>query len=217
MTDRLKKIESSNKQDSAKTKNSWICQHEKILVTSPVLDIVERHCKSSEDDREFNFYLMRSRDWCNIIPVTEDGKVVMVKQYRIGISEHTLEVPGGVIDPNDSNTQEAAIREMEEETGYAPLPGARCQNLGWSFPNPAIQDNRVHSFIIGPVRKIRDQNLDDGEMIEVIEVPLSEIGDRILNGEINHALMLITFFFLFLRASQSSRTLESELSRFTRI
>jgi len=198
------------------TKNTWICEEEKTLISSPVIEIIQRNCRSSEDERKYVFYLMRSRDWCNIIPITEDGKVVMVKQYRIGISDHTLEVPGGVSDPGDQDCEAAAIREMKEETGYTPLPGAQCLKLGWTFPNPAILDNRCYSYVIGPVRKATDQKLDHGEMIEVVEIPISEIPDRILKGEISHALMLNTFFLLALKSEEASKALLGELTRFTR-
>jgi ADP-ribose pyrophosphatase len=195
--------------------NTWILDNEKILVSSPAITVIEQNRRSSEDGRAHKFYLLRSRDWCNIIPVTEDGKVVFVKQYRIGISDHTLEVPGGIADPEDKDLASAALREMEEETGYAPLPGARCVPLGWSHPNPAILDNRVHSFIVGPVRKAHEQRLDDGEMIETAEVPIEEIPSLILKGEISHALMLNTFFFLALRNPEISARLAGELQAFS--
>lgn len=198
-------------------KNSWICKQEKTLISSPVLDVVEQKCQSSEDDREFNFYVLRSKDWCNIIPITEDGKIVMVRQYRIGIREKTLEFPGGVADSTDSDFQATAIREMAEETGYVPLPEAQCHYLGWVFPNPAILDNRNHSFIIGPVRKASTQNLDPGEMIEVEEVPLSEIPDRILKGEFQHSLMLNSLLLLMLRNRDSFPLLTLEMDKFSRI
>jgi ADP-ribose pyrophosphatase len=197
-------------------KNSWICEQEKTIITSPVIEIIERKCKSSEDDRQLTFYLLRARDWCNIVPITEDGKIVMVKQYRIGISDHTLEAPGGVTDPADQDAQSAALREMEEETGYTLLPGGKCKYLGWTFPNPAMQDNRSHSYVVGPVKRTARQNLDAGEMIEVVEVPISEIPDRIRAGEISHALILNSFFFLSLETQEGSSGLLRRLNDFTR-
>jgi 8-oxo-dGTP pyrophosphatase MutT (NUDIX family) len=140
----------------------------------------------------------------------------MVKQYRIGIAGYTLEVPGGVIDPQDLNDEIAAVRELTEETGYCPVLGAKCLHLGWTFPNPAIMDNKCHSYVIGPVKKTLAQKLDPGEMIEVVEIPIAEIPERILKGEINHALMLNTFFFLALGSKITSTTLVNELSQFVR-
>lgn len=197
-------------------RNAWICETEKNLLTSPIMSIVQQQCRSSEDGRLHTFYLFRSRDWCHIIPITEDGKIVMVKQHRIGIAQQTLEIPGGVTDPSDVDTQAAAIREMEEETGYAPLPGARVLPLGWAFPNPAIQDNRCHSFVVGPVRRKGPQRLDPAEMIEVVEVPIAELPARILGGEFTHALMLNAFLFLLLKNPEGSALLAQELQAFVR-
>lgn len=197
-------------------KNSWIAESEKTIVTSPVMEVIEQVCRSSEDDRRHRFYILRSRDWANIIPVTEDGKVVLVKQYRIGVARHTLEIPGGVADADEADAQAAAIREMIEETGYAPLPGAECISIGSSFPNPAIQDNRVHSFLIGPVRKARDQKLDSGEMIEVVEVPIERIPEMLRNGEIDHALIANAFLQLAFRSSAAREELVQTLGSFSR-
>ncbi len=204
------------KPNTENQKNSWICENEKTVFSSPIMELIERKCFSSEDSRKFNFYLLRSKDWCNIIPITEDGKIVMVRQYRIGISAHTVEVPGGVCDSSDANTQVTALREMEEETGYTLLPGGKCIALGSTFPNPSILNNRCHSFVVGPVKKTNQQKLDPGEMIEVAEIPIAEIPTQILEGKISHALMLNTFFLLALQSKKTSEALVSELGQFTR-
>jgi 8-oxo-dGTP pyrophosphatase MutT (NUDIX family) len=196
-------------------KNTWICEKETVVVSSPVLNVILRKCRSSEDSRQHDFYLMRSDDWCNIIPVTEDGKVVLVKQFRIGVNDHTLEVPGGVIDRSDGDPQKAAVREMEEETGYKVLPNTQVTSLGWTHPNPAILNNRCFSYIVGPVRKQCSQKLDEGEMIEVVEVPITEIPKLILEGKITHALMLNAFFYLSLSSERCAQELTQALKKFS--
>ena len=108
----------------------------------------------------------------------------------------------------------AAVRELEEETGYVPLPGARSDALGWAWPNPAIQNNRVHSFIVGPVRRAKAQNLDPGEMIDVVEVDLEAIPGMILGGEIRHALILNAFFQLLLKDGAAGGALVESLRRY---
>jgi ADP-ribose pyrophosphatase len=191
--------------------NEWITEADRTLLESPIMSVHELSCRSSEDSRSMKFYTLKSRDWCNIIPITEDGKVILVKQFRIGVARHTLEIPGGVADPTDGDIQTTALREMTEETGYVPLPGAQCKRLGSVYSNPAIQNNRTYSLIVGPVRKERNQNLDPGEMIEIIEVPFSEIPKMLLDGRIEHGLMLNTFFFLLMGAPEFPALLEKQL------
>src|SRR6476469_5123856 len=82
-------------------------------------------------------------DWCNIIPVRKDGRIVMVRQFRFGAWQPSLEIPGGIVDPGE-DPQTAAVRELAEETGYRP---ARVIALGHVHPNPALQPNRCHSFL----------------------------------------------------------------------
>jgi 8-oxo-dGTP pyrophosphatase MutT (NUDIX family) len=192
-------------------KNAWICESEKTLLTSPVMSIIEQKCRSSENERRLTFYLMRSRDWCNIVPITEEGKVVMVRQHRIGIAAETTEIPGGVMDPGDPDAQAAALREMQEETGYVALPGAKVTSLGWVHPNPAILDNRCHLFVVGPVRRAQAQKLDPGEMIETHEVPIAELPSLIRDGKFTHSLMLNAFLFALLRSPEGSALLARQL------
>lgn len=193
----------------------WICEKEKNLIESPFVQVVERDCRSSEDSRPHRFYVLKSRDFCNIIPITADGKVVLVRQFRQGIDQHTLEVPGGLVDPQDTDLLAAAVREMIEETGYEPLPGARSRRVLSALANPAIMNNRCHSFIIGPVQRTRPQNLDAGEMIDVVEVPLQEIPQMIERGELEHGLILNAFLGLTLQSKAGSELLIRELSVFT--
>ena len=191
-------------------KETWVCEREETVINSPFMQVLRQHCRSSLDQREHQFYLLKSRDWCNIIPVTQDGKIVMIRQYRIGIADYTLEIPGGVMDSGE-NPEDSALRELKEETGYVLKSGGRVKNLGWTFPNPAILDNRCHSLIAGPVEKAHKQTLDDGEIIEVVEVPISEIAEKISNGTINHALILNPFLKLLL---DEEKNLAELLGRF---
>lgn len=201
--------------DDTNSKNRWISEKETVLIDSPVMQLVRQNCRSSEDERRFDFYILRSVDWCNVIPVTAEGNIVLIRQYRIGIGRHTLEIPGGGVEASDEgDIQSAALREMTEETGYVPAPGATCRSLGWTHPNPAIQDNRCHSFVVGPVVREREQNLDPGEMIEVVEVPLSEIPARIRSGEIRHALILNAFFQLAFENESGETLILEALRRF---
>lgn len=191
----------------------WKIESEKTLIDSPVMKVVEQQCRSSDDGKPHRFYILRSNDWVNIIPVTEDGKVVMIRQFRVGIGSSTLEIPGGVVEDSDSHLLQSALREMTEETGYEPVEGAQTRELGWTYVNPAIFNNKSISFIVGPVSKRKTQNLDPGERIETEEIPIAKIPELIKNGTITHSLILNAFQHLTLQ--DLSQTLQDQLNQFT--
>src|SRR5690606_28506074 len=100
-----------------------------------VFRVREDRCRSPLTGAEHPFYIIEASDWVNVIPVTPEGQIVCVEQYRHGTDEVSLEIPGGIIDPGDASPAHAARREMVEETGYdadAIVP------LGSVAPNPAI-------------------------------------------------------------------------------
>ena len=146
--------------------------------------------------KEGDFIVLDSPKWVNIIPVTLDNKVVMIEQYRHGIDEITLEVPGGLVE-NGEDPRIAAERECREETGFAGSESAIL--IGENYPNPAFLNNNCYSFVWFECRKIDEQRLDGNEDIRVVEIPLSDIKKLILNKTINHSLVLNAFFFYFLK------------------
>jgi ADP-ribose pyrophosphatase len=147
---------------------------------------------------EHDFYIIESRDWVNIIPVTPDRSVVMIRQYRHGQGKVTLEIPGGLVDPGDT-PQEAATRELLEETGYG---SEGWTKIGEVNPNPALFNNRCHTYLARNVRKVRTPSFDQTEDIEEVLVPLSDIPEMIRRGEIDHAIVISAFSFYFLRTHE---------------
>jgi len=127
------------------------------------------------------------RDWVNILPVTLDNRAVLIRQPRIGSATEVLEVPGGVMDPNERDPTLAAMRELEEETGFT---SQRVLSLGQINPNPAIMSNRCHFFValgchLNPQRK---HFPDAEEVIDVEFVPVNELEALVRFGRIDHAL-----------------------------
>ncbi|HEY2745200.1 MAG TPA: NUDIX hydrolase [Polyangia bacterium] len=147
---------------------------------------------------EHEFWILEAPDWCNIVPLTRAGQVVMVRQQRHGIGAETLELPGGMIDPGDPSPLEAARRELLEETGYR---APEIVPTGVIAPNPAMQTNRCWSFLARDVEPVGVPTLDGGEDIDVVLVPYREIPGRVARGEIAHALVVVAFAYaLGLRA-----------------
>jgi ADP-ribose pyrophosphatase len=149
---------------------------------------------SPRTNRMGHFYTIETNDWVNIIPLTADGHVIMIKQYRHGSKAITLEIPGGLVD--NENPQDAALRELLEETGYA---GENVRLLGSINPNPAIFNNLCHTYFVKNVKKIAEKTLDPNEDIEVVLVPIQEVPLLIERGMINHALVVIGFHYYFMK------------------
>jgi len=119
----------------------------------------------------------------NVIALTSSNEIVMVRQYRFGTASYTLELPGGLVDPDESLVK-AAERELEEETGYTCVE--KLIPLGKIGQNPVFMDSYVHHFLALDVKLTKQQTLDDGENIEVILMPLEELKFRWQKGEIEH-------------------------------
>ncbi len=151
--------------------------------------------RSPRTNLEHDFYIIESNDWVNIIPLTDDHQVVMVRQFRHGSREVTLEIPGGLVDEGDS-PEEAASRELLEETGYQ---ADEWIKIGEVNPNPAIFNNRCHTFVAREMKKVSDPSPDQTEDIETVLTPLVEIPKMVRNGTIDHAIVIAAFTHYFLR------------------
>ena len=152
---------------------------------------VNRHPRHGRDHR---FFIFEFPDWVNIIPLTADGDVIFVQQFRHGTRELTLEVPGGIVDPGET-PKESALRELFEESGYRPQPDGAVE-LGWVHPNPALQENRCWSYLAQNVEKVVAEDHIVGtssEAIDVFLIPLSEVPGMISRSEITHALTIAAF------------------------
>jgi len=180
----------------SKTLHTWKRLASEIAYTSRIFSIRRDRARFSRDGAEHEFQVLESTDWVNIIPITARDEVVLVRQFRHGIADYTLEIPGGMVDPEDASPLVAARREMIEESGY---DSPRVEPLGSIRPNPAIQNNTCHSFVAYGVERLHIPSFDSSEETEVELVPLVRIPDLIRNGDITHALVVVAFHWLSLR------------------
>ena len=144
-------------------------------------------------------------DWVDVIALTDELNVVLVDQYRHAVGQMRTEFPAGVVDNAGEEPLAAIKRELREETGYA---SEEWQLIGTAPVNPALQTNRVYSFLALGARKVADQDLDEGEAIRTHELPLSVLIESVGSGAIElPALQLSSLFWLetYLRKSADPR------------
>jgi len=173
----------------------WPCIRSQSLQSFRIFSIRADTTLSPRTGIEHDFYVIETRDWVNVIPLTVDHQVVMVRQYRHGSREVTLEIPGGLADPGDT-PEKAAARELLEETGYR---AKEWTQIGVVNPNPALFNNRCYTFLAQDIKKIASPAPDQTEDIEVVLIPLKKIPGLILKGEIDHAIVISAFCHYFLQ------------------
>ena len=147
----------------------WKEENRKIVYKCPIFTVGERICRSPRNDLK-TYIVLDTSDWAIVVPVLETrrGKeFVLVRQWRHGAADLSLEFPGGVFEKGE-NAEEAAARELREETGYR---AGKIEKLGVFNPNPAIMSNKVHFFYAWDLSPPAKQDLDEDEFLEVETVP----------------------------------------------
>ncbi len=146
--------------------------------------------------------ILESQDWVNVVAVTPEMKIVVVKQHRFGVQKPTTEIPAGMVEPGEA-PEAAARRELEEETGYATND---WKYLGWVEANPAFLDNHCHQWLARGVVRTRQPKQDEGEDISVSELSLEEMRREISEGRLRNSLALLALTHVFdIRAEAERR------------
>lgn len=175
----------------------WRTAAKEPIFTHPLLRLerrrIERSAAGGEGTESREILALDSDDWAQIIPLLDDDRVVMVRQFRYATESFHLEFPGGIVDPGHSHRQ-AAEQELAEETGYR---ASGWERIGDVEPNPAILDNRLSIWVATGLERLSPDETpprDEHEEMEVVEVPLAEVPGLIRRGEIRHALMVASFY-----------------------
>jgi ADP-ribose pyrophosphatase len=158
----------------------------KLLQSQMVLN--HSWCKVRRDEIELpngkiidDFFVHIKPDIALVLPITANREIVFVRQYRHAMDDFFIELPAGGFDPSSESAELAALRELEEETGYV---AKEIQKIGTLYSSPSKDTNQIHLFLAENAVKVSEQTLDITEEIEVLLIPIDEVLQKINRGEI---------------------------------
>ena len=145
------------------------------------------------------YYVYEFPTWVTAVAITEEGKVVMERQYRHALGETCIEIPGGCVDDTDSSLEEAIKRELLEETGYE---FSSYEYLGKISANPSTNSNLMHMFLAKGGKKVANQELDHNEEIEIELVSLDELKQLLRENKIVQAMHVTCIMYALERMGE---------------
>ncbi len=163
----------------------WKTLSSTVLFSDRWFSVRQETCEAPDGKIIDPYYIYDLPTWVAAVPVTADGKILLVRQYRHAIGEICLEIPGGCVDDMDPDFQSAISRELREETGYV---FSSYDYLGKIAPNPSTNSNMLHMFLARGGMKVAEQQLDANEEIEVLSVTMDELKQLLRDKKIIQAL-----------------------------
>ncbi len=176
----------------------WKTLSSEYLVRHPYFTARKDKCVTPEGKIIEEYFVVELPATACAVAITEDGKVLMVKQYRHPVGDVLLELPGGFIDKNEL-PEVAMARELMEETGYA---FSSIEEVGKIAANPGVLDNFTRLFLARGGRKTSSQNLDHNEDIEVVTISLDELKTLFLENKIVQSLHANCIFYALRKMGQ---------------
>jgi ADP-ribose pyrophosphatase len=179
---------------------TWEIERSEPVADCRIFTVRHDYSHIPDSDRKAEFYVLESPDWVNIVPVTPDGKVLLVAQYRHGTGKVTLETPGGLIEKGETPEQ-AAARELSEETGYT---AQSFRVLGETDANPAFMTNRFTAVIAEGAVQTDPTAWDEHEELEPHLVSIEELAELLKRGKIRNTYSALPLsWYLLERATHS--------------
>ncbi|MCC5942765.1 MAG: NUDIX hydrolase [Balneolaceae bacterium] len=168
------------------SKPKWNVVEDKKVFETPIFSLHEIELIPDKIENTHPFYVLNAPEWINVIALTADHEIVLVEQYRAGIDEVTLEIPGGMVDRGESPA-EAAQRELLEETGFR---SKSWTFLGKTSSNPAILSNYTHLYLAENCEKTDKQHTDGSEDIRIHKMPMKNFLELVSRGVVHHSIVL---------------------------
>lgn len=164
------------------------------LANTPIFRLHEVEAEHPRTGSRRQYVTLDAPDWVNLVALTPEGQLVLVRQWRHGTRRFELELPAGAIDPGETPEQ-AAARELLEETGYS---AATISRLGEVAPNAAFQHNRCYTVLAEGCIRTGETDFDEGEDIEIVLCSPSELRAQ-LGGPVLNAMVFCGLYWWFER------------------
>ena len=177
-----------------KEPSPWDMQENNLHADCRIFEVRKQRLKRRSDGLEGEFFVLDTNDWVNVLALTPDDKIILVRQFRYGSKEQSLEPPGGVVERGEDPVI-AGLRELQEETGYV---GEEPKLLGVVRPNAAILSNRCHVILVRNAQKTAALNFDQHEELFTELYPVKELKEMVRRGEITHSIGLNSIMMLLL-------------------
>ena len=170
----------------------WKTLRSELLFSDTWLHVRKDVCQRPDGKLVDPYYVYEFPDWVTAVALTVDGRFIFERQYRHALGLTQFEIPGGCIDPEDKDPQEAVARELREETGYE---FSEFRYLGRTSANPSILNNWMYFYLATGGVRSAEQHLDDNEDIEVHLFTLEEVKGMLRRHEIVQCMHSTALFY----------------------
>ena len=175
---------------------SWTIERREVVLSDRWIHVESQSVRTARGDVLDPYYVLTYPDWAMCVALTEADELIMVRQYRHGTANVALELPGGCVDPEDASPEEAAARELLEETGYG---GGTLVYIGALGANSALQTNRVQIAVMTGARLLAEPHLEPGEELSVECVPLARALELAVDGGMDQSMHVAALFMALAR------------------
>lgn len=171
----------------------WKTLASQVLIEGGFVRVRKDQLELPDGRKMPQYFVLEFTPWVNIVATTTAGELVMVEQYRHGLGRPTLEIPGGAVEPGE-DPKIGGLRELREETGYAPKDPTRVEILAQHAPNPSLQNNWAYTLWVPGCEQVQKQEMDEFEDVRVHVIPPQQVAGWIDDGTIHHSIVLGSLF-----------------------